>query len=200
VKKLRGAEYRPIPDRIEAGTLAVAAAITRGSLEIAGCEPDHLASVIDRLRRAGAVVEPGKRSLAVSAEKRPKALTVATAPYPGFPTDLQAQFAALLSIAQGTSVVTENVFEARFLHASELDRMGARIAINGRAAVIEGVEKLSAAQVMASDLRASAALVLAGLVAEGRTEILRIYHLDRGYEKLEEKLGSVGASIERVRY
>jgi UDP-N-acetylglucosamine 1-carboxyvinyltransferase len=200
VKRLHGADYRPIPDRIEAGTLAVAAAITHGSLEITGCEPEHLTSVIDRLRQAGATVETGKRRLVVSAERRPGPVTVATAPYPGFPTDLQAQFTALLATGHGTSVVTENVFESRFLHALELNRMGAKIDINGRMAVIQGVEHLSGAQVMASDLRASAALVLAAIAARGDTEIQRIYHLDRGYESLEQKLGSVGAKIERVSY
>jgi UDP-N-acetylglucosamine 1-carboxyvinyltransferase len=200
MKRLHGADYRPIPDRIEAGTLAVAAAITRGSLEITGCEPEHLTSVIDRLRQAGATVETGKRRLVVCAERRPGPVTVATAPYPGFPTDLQAQFTALLAVGHGTSVVTENVFESRFLHALELNRMGAKIDINGRMAVIQGVEHLSGAQVMASDLRASAALVLAAIAARGDTEIQRIYHLDRGYESLEQKLSTVGARIERVTY
>jgi UDP-N-acetylglucosamine 1-carboxyvinyltransferase len=200
VKRLHGADYRPIPDRIEAGTLAVAAAISRGNLEITACEPAHLTSAIDCLRKAGATVETGKRRIVVSAERRPEAVTVATAPYPGFPTDLQAQFTALLATGHGTSVVTENVFESRFLHALELNRMGAKIDINGRMAVIQGAEHLSGAQVMASDLRASAALVLAGLAAKGETEVQRIYHLDRGYESLELKLGSVGARIERVSY
>ncbi len=200
VKRLHGADYRPIPDRIEAGTLAVAAAITRGSLEITGCEPEHMVSVIDRLRQAGAIVEAGKRRLVVSAERRPAPSTLATAPYPGFPTDLQAQFTALLAFGHGTSVVTENVFEARFLHALELNRMGAKIDINGRTAVINGAEYLSGAPVMASDLRASAALVLAAIAARGETEVQRIYHLDRGYESLEQKLGAVGAKIERVSY
>ena len=200
VKRLHGADYRPIPDRIEAGTLAVAAAITRGNLEITACEPEHLTSVIDRLRQAGATVEADKRRLVVSAERRPGSVTFATAPYPGFPTDLQAQFSTLLAIGHGTSIVTENVFESRFLHALELNRMGAKIDINGRMAVIQGVEHLSGAQVMASDLRASAALVLAAIAARGETEIQRIYHLDRGYESLERKLGGVGAKIERVSY
>ena len=200
VKRLHGADYRPIPDRVEAGTLAVAAAITRGNLEINGCEPEHLTAVIDRLRQAGATVETGKRRLVVNAERRPGPINVATAPYPGFPTDLQAQFTALLATGLGTSVVTENVFESRFLHVLELNRMGAKIDINGRMAVIHGVECLSGAQVMASDLRASAALVLAAIAARGDTEIQRIYHLDRGYESLEKKLGNVGAKIERVSY
>ena len=200
VKRLHGADYRPIPDRVEAGTLAVAAAITRGNLEINGCEPEHLTAVISLLRQAGATVETGKRRLVVSAERRAGPVTVATAPYPGFPTDLQAQFTALLATGLGTSVVTENVFESRFLHVLELNRMGAKIDINGRTAVIQGVERLSGAQVMASDLRASAALVLAAIAARGDTEIQRIYHLDRGYESLEKKLGNVGAKIERVSY
>jgi UDP-N-acetylglucosamine 1-carboxyvinyltransferase len=200
VKRLHGADYRPIPDRIEAGTLAVAAAITRGNLEITGCEPAHLTSAIGCLRQAGVTVETGKRRMVVNAERRPDAVMVTTAPYPGFPTDLQAQFTALLAISNGTSVVTENVFESRFLHALELNRMGAKIDINGRMAVIQGAEHLYGAQVMASDLRASAALVLAGLAAKGETEVQRIYHLDRGYESLEQKLGGVGAKIERVSY
>jgi UDP-N-acetylglucosamine 1-carboxyvinyltransferase len=200
VKRLKGVEYRPIPDRIEAGTLAVAAAITRGRVEIKGCQPEHLASVIDRLRQAGVLVETGRKSLLVTADERPKPVTISTAPYPGFPTDLQAQFTALLSLSHGTSVVTENIFESRFLHALELNRMGARIDINGNMAIIQGVEALSSAQVMASDLRASAALVLAALVARGQTEVLRIYHLDRGYERLDRKLGNLGAQIERVSY
>lgn len=198
VKRLRGARYRPIPDRIEAGTLAIAAAVTQGSLEVTGCLPEHLTSVIDYLRQAGVTVEVARSKLVASAEQRPAAINIATAPYPGFPTDLQAQFSALLALGNGTSVVTENVFESRFLHALELNRMGARIDIAGRTVVVRGVERLSGAQVMASDLRASAALVLAAIAAQGETEVLRIYHLDRGYESLEKKLGGVGARIERV--
>jgi UDP-N-acetylglucosamine 1-carboxyvinyltransferase len=198
VRRLHGADYRPIPDRIEAGTLAAAAAVTHGSLAITGCEPAHLTAAINLLRQAGVIVEAGKRRIVVSAERRPEPVTVATAPYPGFPTDLQAQFTALLAVGNGTSVVTENVFESRFLHALELNRMGAKIEVNGRMAIIQGVEYLSGAQVMASDLRASAALVLAGLAAKGETQVRRIYHLDRGYESLEKKLGAVGARIERV--
>jgi UDP-N-acetylglucosamine 1-carboxyvinyltransferase len=200
VKRLKGVTYRPIPDRIEAGTLAVAAAITRGRVEIKNCEPEHMSAVVDKLRRTGTKVEVGPRSLLVSADDRPEHTNISTAPHPGFPTDLQAQFTALLALGRGTSVVTENIFESRFLHALELNRMGARIDINGNMAIIQGVERLASAQVMASDLRASAALVLAGLVARGQTEILRIYHLDRGYERLERKLGRLGAQIERVSY
>lgn len=198
VKKLGGARYRPIPDRIEAGTLAVAAALTRGRVEIRNCRPAHLAAPIEVLRQAGATVETGRSRMLVSAGSRPRPFNVATAPHPGFPTDLQAQFMTLASVADGTSTITENIFESRFMHAMELDRMGARIAVKGNVAVVNGVERLSAAQVMASDLRASAALVLAGLVCRGRTEILRIYHLDRGYEKLENKLNKLGARVERV--
>jgi UDP-N-acetylglucosamine 1-carboxyvinyltransferase len=198
VKRLAGVAYRPIPDRIEAGTLAVAAAITRGRVEVTNCRPEHMTAVVDKLREAGVTVETGRNKLLVAAHDRPTAVNISTSPHPGFPTDLQAQLTAFLSVGRGTSVVTENVFESRFLHALELNRMGARIDINGNMAVIQGVERLSAAQVMASDLRASAALVMAGLVARGQSEILRIYHLDRGYERLERKLTDLGARIERV--
>ncbi len=199
VRRLHGAEYRPIPDRIEAGTFAAAAAITRGRVEITNCNPAHLVAVIAKLREAGITVETDRNTLIVSAQDRPEPVRISTMPYPGFPTDLQAQFTALLCLGKGTSVVTENIFESRFLHALELNRMGARIDITGNMAVILGIESLSSAQVMASDLRASAALVLAGLAARGTTEVLRIYHLDRGYEKLEAKLNALGARIERVR-
>lgn len=198
VKELRGARHTPIPDRIEAGTFAAAAAITRGRVEIIGCEPRHLTAVITKLQESGVRVEASSDRLLVEARGRPQAVKISTAPYPGFPTDLQAQFTALLSIAQGTSTITENIFESRFLHCLELNRMGALIDITGNMAVIHGIERLEGAQVMASDLRASAALVLAGLAARGQTEILRIYHLDRGYERLENKLKPLGADIRRV--
>jgi UDP-N-acetylglucosamine 1-carboxyvinyltransferase len=198
VKELHGANYRPIPDRIEAGTLAVAAVLTRGELELKNCRPDHMAAVLDKLVEAGAEVTVRPRSLVVRGAGRPNPVRISTAPYPGFPTDLQAQFSALLTLARGTSVVTENIFESRFMHAMELDRMGASIEVSGNMAIVHGRAGLSGAQVMASDLRASAALVLAGLVARGETEIRRIYHLDRGYEQLEEKLAGVGARIRRV--
>ncbi|MEO0019367.1 MAG: UDP-N-acetylglucosamine 1-carboxyvinyltransferase [candidate division WOR-3 bacterium] len=199
VKRLSGTSHTPIPDRIEAGTFAVAAAITQGKVEITGCEPKHLTAVIAKLREIGAQVEAGEKSIFVEMKARPKATKISTAPYPGFPTDMQAQFTALLSLGIGTSTVTENIFESRFLHALELNRMGASIDIIGNMAVIHGVERLEGAQVMASDLRASAALVLAALAARGKSEILRIYHLDRGYERLEEKLNLLGADIKRVR-
>ena len=198
VRRLTGTTYRPVPDRIEAGTFAAAAVITRGSVDIRNCRPDHLGAAIDVLRATGAEVAAGRRSLAVRATRRPEAVDISTAPYPGFPTDLQAQFTALLCLGRGTSLVTENIFESRFMHVMELRRMGADIDVAGNAAVVRGVARLSSAQVMASDLRASAALVLAALAARGRTEVLRIYHLDRGYERIEDKLGRLGARIERV--
>jgi len=199
VKRLSGARYRPLPDRIEAGTLAVAAAITRGRVEIRNCVPAHLAAPIEVLRRAGFGVEPARRSLVVSGRDRPNSMGFTTSPYPVFPTDLQAQFMALACLADGVSVIGESVFESRFMHAMELERMGGRISLKGNTAVVTGVERLSGAQVMASDLRASAALVLAGLAARGTTEVLRIYHLDRGYERLERKLSLLGAKVERVK-
>jgi len=198
VRQLAGTEYRPIPDRIETGTLAVAAAITRGRAELSNCRPDHLEGFVDRLRETGTEVETTRNTMTVSASGRARPADIGTAPYPGFPTDLQAQFMALVCTAEGASTVTENVFPSRFMHVMELDRMGAKVQVNGNVAVVHGVDRLSGAQVMASDLRASAALVLAALVAEGRTEILRIYHLDRGYERLEQKLNALGAKIERV--
>lgn len=198
VRRLHGAACRPIPDRIEVGTLAVAAAITQGELEIAGCRPAHLGSVVEKLREAGAAVETSRSGICVALAGRPAPVKLATAPYPGFPTDLQAQFMALAALGRGPSIITEGIFENRFLHALELNRLGADITVKGNVAVVNGVEKLSSAQVMASDLRASAALVLAGLAAKGETEVLRIYHLDRGYEQLERKLGRVGAQIRRI--
>lgn len=203
VKELAGCEYTPIPDRIEAGTLAIAAAITCGEIEITNLRVDHLTAVTEILLNMGcSVALPGTASgssLRIGLKENPKPTEIVTAPYPGFPTDLQAQFMALLTLSRGTSVVTENIFEARFVHALELNRMGAKISIKGNSAVIEGVEKLTGAQVMASDLRASAALVLAGLAAEGETEVSRIYHLDRGYENLAGKLANLGAAIQRVK-
>jgi len=198
VKRLHGAEFENISDRIEAGTYAVAAAITRGRLILRNAPSAHMGNVIQPLLEAGAEIEASGSHLTVSMMRRPKPLVINTAPYPGFPTDMQAQLMAWLSLGQGTSVITENIFENRFMQAMELKRMGAHITINASTAVIEGTDHLSGAEVMASDLRASAALVLAGLAAKGKTTVSRIYHLDRGYEKLEEKLASVGAEIGRV--
>lgn len=200
VEKLGGAEHTIIPDRIETGTFAVAAAITGGELELVNCDPQHIAAVLDKLAETGVRVErPNAFSLRVRAADRTKSSDVTTLPYPGFPTDMQAQYMSLMALADGTSVITETIFENRFMHASELLRMGARIRLNGRQAVTEGNTGLSGARVQASDLRASASLVLAGLAALGETVVDRVYHIDRGYEKIEEKLRSVGANIERFR-
>ncbi len=198
VKELNGIEWTPIPDRIEAGTFACAAAITNGQLEIENCIPDHFESVILALKNLGCEVKKNGNSIIVKAGTPVKPFNITTAPHPGFPTDLQAQFMAVATIAQGTSIITENIFKSRFLHALELSRMGAQIKFNDNVAIVDGVKRLTGAKVMASDLRASAALVLAGLCADGETEISRIYHLDRGYEKIEEKFTGLGASIRRV--
>jgi UDP-N-acetylglucosamine 1-carboxyvinyltransferase len=200
VKQLGGAEHTIIADRIEAGTFIAAAAITGGELEIVNCNPQHIHSTINKFRDTGVTIDqPNAFSLRVKAAKHTKPSDVTTLAHPGFPTDMQAQYMTLMTIAEGTSVVTETIFENRFMHASELLRMGARIKINGRQAVIEGSEKLMGAKLQASDLRASASLVLAGLAARGESIIDRVYHIDRGYEKIEEKLRSVGAQIERFR-
>ncbi len=198
VKSLKGTEHRIIPDRIEAGTYLVASAITNGDLELEGARIEHMQAVVDRLRRVGVIVERGEKGIAVSSSRRLEPIEVTTQPYPGFPTDVQAQLMALLCLADGNSVVTEKIFPDRFLHVGELNRMGARIRKEGPTVMIEGVKRLVGAQVMASDLRASAALVLAGLVAKGTTRIRRAYHIDRGYERIEEKLASVGANIRRL--
>lgn len=198
VKELNGGEWTPIPDRIEIGTLACAAIATHGHIEIENCIPEHLGSVILKLREIGHDVSETKNSIIINSKSHTKASSIATAPYPGFPTDLQAQFMSVLTNADGTSFITENIFKSRFLHALELNRMGADIKIKDNIAVINGVNNLTGAKVMASDLRASAALVIAGLCAEGETEVSRIYHLDRGYENLEKKLQGLGAKIERV--
>ncbi len=198
-KRLEGVEYQPIPDRIEAGTFACAAAITKGEIEIENCLPEHLTTVLVKLRECGVKVEEDKDKIRVAVSQELKPTTITTAPYPGFPTDMQAQVMALLTTAQGRSVITETIFEDRLMHAVELQRFGAKITITDNTAIIDGVAKLSGAPVMASDLRASACLVIAGLAAKGETVISRIYHLDRGYENLEEKLNSLGANIQRVR-
>jgi UDP-N-acetylglucosamine 1-carboxyvinyltransferase len=200
VKALGGAEHTIIADRIEAGTFIAAAAITGGELEIVNCNPQHIHSTIGKFRDAGVTIEqPNAFSLKVKAAQHTRPADVTTLTHPGFPTDMQAQYMALMTIAEGTSVITETIFENRFMHAAELLRMGARIKLNGRQAVVEGCGNLMGARLQASDLRASASLVLAGLAAQGETLIDRVYHIDRGYEKIEEKLRSVGAHIERFR-
>jgi UDP-N-acetylglucosamine 1-carboxyvinyltransferase len=199
VKRLHGAEHTIIPDRIEAGTFLVAGALTGGELTVAGCAPEHLGSVIAKLREAGVIIEDaGPCSLRVRGSGEFHAADVTTQEYPGFATDMQAQYMALATQAQGASLITESIFENRFLHASEMVRMGADISIEGRTAVVRGPSPLTGASVIASDLRASASLLLTGLIAGGETLIDRVYHIDRGYERIEEKLCSVGARIERV--
>jgi len=190
-------EYRIIPDRIEAGTFAVAAAMSRGSIIIDKCRPDHLKSVLDALGEIGIRISSEKDRIIVEADHSTKPTNVYVAPYPGFPTDMQSQFMALLSVIPGTSTIKETIFENRFMQAVELMRMGAKITIEGDTAVIHGVRRLSGTILMASDLRASAALVLAGLIARGKTYVRRIYHLDRGYERFEQKLRRLGARIKR---
>ena len=198
VPKLHGATYAVMPDRIEIGSYACAAAITGGSLELLGASEDQLGATFAALREAGVSVTPTPRGVQVSRANGLHGVTVSTAPYPGFPTDMQAQFMAMLCVADGASLLTETIFENRYMHVPELARMGADIAVRGRSAVVRGVSKLIGAEVMATDLRASMSLVLAGLAAEGETVVSRVYHLDRGYERLEEKLSGVGADIERI--
>ena len=198
VETLHGTRYRVLPDRIETGTFLVAAAITGGSIKVKDTAPRLLDAVIDKLREAGAKIEVGDDWIFLDMEgKRPKAVNIRTAPYPAFPTDMQAQFAALNTIAEGTSTVVETIFENRFMHVQELKRMGADIEIEGNTAIIRGVDALTSAPVMATDIRASASLIIAGLVASGETEVQRIYHIDRGYENIEEKLALLGAKIRR---
>jgi UDP-N-acetylglucosamine 1-carboxyvinyltransferase len=199
VERLHGAEHKIIPDRIEAGTFLVAGALTGSQLTVTGCAPEHLGSIVAKLREAGVIVEDaGPCSMRVRASGKFLAADVTTQEYPGFATDMQAQYMALATQAQGASLITESIFENRFLHASEMVRMGADISIEGRTAVVRGPSPLTGASVIASDLRASASLVLAGLIARGETLIDRVYHIDRGYERIEEKLSSVGARIDRV--
>ena len=199
VSKLHGACHTIIPDRIEAGTFAVAAAITGGRLLLERCHPDHLTAVIDKLKEAGVGVSlPSPSSIKIEAPRPLKAVNVTTQEYPGFATDMQAQFTALLTQAEGTSIITETIFENRFMHVLELARMGAQISVEGNRAVVVGKSALSGASVLCSDLRASASLVLAGLVAQGETLVDRVYHIDRGYERIEQRLCSVGARMERV--
>ncbi|MEE8543091.1 MAG: UDP-N-acetylglucosamine 1-carboxyvinyltransferase [Gammaproteobacteria bacterium] len=199
VETLRGTNYSILPDRIESGTYLVAAAITGGRVKVTGTRPDHLDAVLSKLEEAGATVQRGPDWIDLDmAGRRPTAVGLRTAPYPAFPTDMQAQFCALNAVANGTGTIVETVFENRFMHAQELQRMGADLSVEGNTAIIRGVERLTGAPVMATDLRASASLVLAGLVAEGVTVVDRIYHIDRGYERIEEKLSQLGAKIRRL--
>ncbi|WP_019832566.1 UDP-N-acetylglucosamine 1-carboxyvinyltransferase [Sphingomonas sp. PR090111-T3T-6A] len=195
--RLHGTTYQVMPDRIEAGSYACAAAITGGDLELVGARAADMAAILADLREAGLHVAETADGIRVAANGKLRPLTISTAPYPAFPTDMQAQFMAMLSLADGASVLTETIFENRYMHVPELARMGADIQVTGRSAVVRGVDKLVGAEVMATDLRASMSLVLAGLAAEGETRVHRVYHLDRGYERLEEKLSAVGAEIER---
>ncbi|MGB0007962.1 MAG: UDP-N-acetylglucosamine 1-carboxyvinyltransferase [Candidatus Sulfotelmatobacter sp.] len=198
VTKLKGAKHRIIPDRIEAGTFLIAGAMTGGDLNITGCDPTHLDALLSKLKEVGVKTKCTAESVRVMGDNPFTAADMSTEEFPGFPTDMQAQFMALATQAEGASVITENIFENRFMHAQELVRMGANIKIEGRRAVVRGKTPLSAAAVLASDLRASASLVLAALVADGETIIDRVYHIDRGYENIEEKLRAVGAQIKRI--
>ena len=198
VKKLHGAEHKVIPDRIEAATYAIAAACTNGAVTLRGARADHMHAIIDKLREAGVKVERSGTSLHVSRKGKLKPVDITTLPYAGFPTDVQAQMMVLMALTPGISIITERIFEARFMHVSELARLGADIEIEGPSAIVKGGKPLSGAPVMASDLRASAALVIAGLAARGTTEVQRIYHLDRGYENIDGKLRQLGARIQRI--
>jgi UDP-N-acetylglucosamine 1-carboxyvinyltransferase len=188
-----------IPDRIEAGTFMVAAALTGGDIKLLNCEPDHMRTIIHKLRLTNADIKVNEKNIDIVGSDEIASVDIKTMPYPGFPTDMQAQFMVLMSIAKGLSIISETIFENRFIHVSELKRMGADITISGNAAIVKGVPTLSGAPVIASDLRASASLILAGLVARGKTEVNRVYHLDRGYEAIEKKFVKIGAAIKRVR-
>ncbi|PID27781.1 MAG: UDP-N-acetylglucosamine 1-carboxyvinyltransferase [Candidatus Cloacimonadota bacterium] len=198
VKKLKPAAMRMMPDRIEAGTFLIAGAVTKSELCVKNCIPEHLSSLTEKLKECGYNLETGKDFIKIKSDKPGKAASIKTLPYPGFPTDLQAQFMALMSVSEGDSVIEETIFPDRFMHVAELNRLDADITTDRNIAVVKGVKKLSGAEVMATDLRASAALVIAGLAAEGQTVISRIYHIDRGYEKIEKKLSSAGADIKRI--
>jgi UDP-N-acetylglucosamine 1-carboxyvinyltransferase len=198
VDRLHGADHTVIPDRIETGTFVAACAIAGGDIEIRACEPQHLRAVVEKFRETGVRIEEGPENLRVRSPRMLKATNVSSLPYPGFPTDMQAQFMALMTQAQGTSTFSENIFENRYMHVAELQRMGAQIRVEGRTAIVSGPTPLSGAQVMATDLRASACLVLAGLAASGETVVDRVYHLDRGYYRIDEKLRGLGADIERT--
>jgi UDP-N-acetylglucosamine 1-carboxyvinyltransferase len=199
VERLGGTSYSVLPDRIETGTYLVAAAMTGGKVKAVRARPSDLDAVLDKLSETGAVIRTGEDWVELDMQgRRPRAVDVTTAPYPAFPTDMQAQFTALNTIAEGTAIITETVFENRFMHVQELQRLGANIRLKGNTAIIRGVKQLNGAPIMATDLRASAGLVLAGLVAGGKTLVDRVYHIDRGYENIEEKLGQLGARIRRV--
>ena len=198
VEGLHGADYDVMPDRIEAGSYACAAGITGGSIELIGAKPEDMLAITNGLAAAGLVIEMTDDGMRVTADKPLKPLAISTAPYPGFPTDMQAQFMAMLCVADGQSFLEETIFENRYMHVPELRRMGAEIEVHGRSAIVKGPARLTGAKVMATVLRASMSLILAGLAAEGETEVMRVYHLDRGYERLEEKLSAVGATIERI--
>ena len=199
VESLSGCEYSVMPDRVETATYLTAVAMTGGSIKIKGTRPDAIQSIVFKLKESGAIIESGKDWVSLNMERdRPLASSLSTGPYPSFPTDMQAQFIALNTIAEGTATITETVFENRFMHVQELARMGGQIVLKGNTAIVNGTKSLIGAPVMATDLRASACLVLAGLVAEGMTQIDRIYHIDRGYERIEEKLNLLGADIERI--
>lgn len=199
VDELRPARYEVIPDRIECGTFMTASAITAGDVLLRGVDADHMEAVMLKLGEAGVVFEAEDGGLRVKGPERPRANDVRTMPYPGFPTDMQAQFMTLMSIANGTSVIHENIFENRFMHVAELKRMGADISVNAGVATVRGVRSLKGAEVMATDLRASASLVLAGLAAKGASVVHRLYHLDRGYERMDDKLRAIGADVERIK-
>ncbi len=199
VSRLRGAEHRVIPDRIEAGTFLIAAAATGSGITLEGCAPAHLGAVLDKMKECGVGIEVSDNTITTRPDGMPRAANVVTLPYPAFPTDLQAQYMALAARAEGVSIITETIFENRFMHVGELRRMGARIVVDGQTAIVAGPAPLSGAPVMASDLRASACLIVAGLQATGETIIDRAYHIDRGYERVETKLQALGARVERVR-
>lgn len=199
VKSLKALEHEVIRDRIEAGTFMIASAITKGNIVIKNCPTEHLDSLIEKLKQVGVHIEEEKEGLRVKGDLPIQSVDIKTSPYPGFPTDMQAQLMSLMCVSKGLSVIIENIFENRYMHVSELNRMGADITVDGKNAVVRGVKSLSGAEIMATDLRASASLILAGLVAEGETTISRIYHLDRGYDAIEEKLKKLGAKIKRVK-
>jgi UDP-N-acetylglucosamine 1-carboxyvinyltransferase len=199
VNSLQPVEHTIIPDRIEAGTLMVASGLTRGNIGILNCPLHHMETVVNKLRESGMEIDSDGQGVRAAGVRRIRSVDVKTLPYPGFPTDMQAQFMVLMSLAKGLSIISETIFENRFIHVSELRRMGADVRLHKDSAIIQGVERLSGARVMATDLRASASLILAGLAAEGITEVSRVYHLDRGYEGLDRKLAALGADIKRVK-